>query len=129
MLEHSEKEAFRGEAPASGENRPDQSAAEQQIENLVREIGRLVDNAEPRKREDLREFAQTLLREETSIAERQKAEETEQMRRPLNPLSAGLLFLLLGLGLLFIVSPVGLILILVGLLFVAWGGVMSWLKK
>jgi len=47
---------------------------------------------------------------------------------PLNPLGAGVLFLIVGAGLSFIFGPVGLLLMLGGIIFIVWGALISWVK-
>ena len=103
-------------------------AREQEIERLAQEIGRLIQSAEPEKREDLKELAFTLIREE--VFERSETERpVDQRTRPFNPLGTGVLFFILGGGLSFVFGPVGLLLMLIGVVFVVWGAVISWFKK
>lgn len=104
-------------------------AREQEIERLAQEIGHLIHGAEPQRREDLKEMAFTLIREEMI-----QAAEGEQRREgappgPLNPLGAGVLILILGAGLSFIFGPVGLLLMFGGLIFIVWGALISWVKR
>jgi hypothetical protein len=104
-------------------------AREQEIERLAQEIGRLIQGANPERREDLKELAFALIREELI----HKAEGEERAGGsapgPFNPLGTGVLIFVLGAGLSFIVGPVGLVLMLGGVIFVVWGGLISWLKK
>ena len=111
------------DSPNSGHQTPDQ-----EIEKLAQEIGRLIQRAEPERREDLKELAYTLIREE--IFQRGEGERTENgpIPGPFNPLGIGVLIFVLGGGLSFIFGPVGLLLMAGGLLFILWGGVMSWFK-
>ncbi len=111
------------DSPNSGHQAPDQ-----EIERLAQEIGRLIQSAEPERREDLKELAYTLIREE--IFERGEGVQTGERSSPapFNPLGSGVLILILGAGLSFIFGPVGLALMLGGLLFIVWGAVISWVK-
>ncbi len=102
---------------------------EQEIERLAQQIGRLIQSAEPERREDLKELAYTLIREE--VFQRADGEKPEQRSAPtpLNPLGSGVLIFILGGGLSFIFGPVGIVLMLGGLLFIVWGAVISMFKK
>lgn len=113
---------------ASNSSNSGHQAPEQEIERLAQEIGRLIQSAEARKREDLKELAYTLIREE--MFEGGGGEEAKEGSPPgpFNPLGAGVLILILGAGLSFIFGPVGLVLMLGGLLFIVWGAVISWVK-
>jgi hypothetical protein len=110
------------DTPISGQLGP-----EQEIERLAQEIGRLIQSAEPERREDLKELAYTLIREE--MIQRGEGEKTGEGSPPgpFNPLGTGVLFLILGAGLSFIFGPVGLLLMLGGLIFIVWGALISWL--
>ena len=105
-----------------------QQAPEQEIERLAQEIGRLIQNAEPQRREDLKELAYTLIREEIFERDGKVRTGDRSSPAPFNPLGSGVLIMILGLGLSFIFGPVGLLLILSGLIFVIWGAVISWVK-
>jgi hypothetical protein len=111
------------DSPNSGHQTPDQ-----EIEKLAQEIGRLIQRAEPEKREDLKELAYTLIREEIFQRGDEERAEDASIPRPFNPLGLGVLIFVLGAGLSFIFGPVGLLLMAGGLLFILWGGVMSWFK-
>ena len=105
---------------------------EQQVERLVGDIGRAIRNAEPGRRAGLKELAETLLHEEiVSISEEPQADAAEvtAVRRRANPLAAGILLGLFGLGLAIIVPFIGLTLGAIGLILVLWGGVISWSRK
>jgi hypothetical protein len=104
--------------------------AEERIERLVTEISREIQSAEPSRRAELKELAETLLHEEiVTIAEEPVEARPEGPRKRANPLAAGLLLALLGLGLAIIVPFVGLTLAAIGFCLVLWGGVISWLRK
>ena len=102
---------------------------EQEIEKLAQELGRLIQSAEPQKREDLKELAHSLIREEMfQRGEGEKAGETSPPG-PFNPLGSGVLIFVLGAGLSFIFGPVGLFLMLGGIFFILWGAAISWIKR
>lgn len=102
--------------------------AEQEIEELAQRIGRLLRAMDPQKREDLVELAHSLIREE--MIQGRGGEEVAEGSPPgpLNPLGAGVLFLIVGVGLSFIFGPVGLLLMLGGVIFIVWGAIISWVK-
>ena len=105
-------------------------STENQVETLVGNIGRVIRAAEPRERPGLKELAETLLHEEISgIDEPAESIKADGSRRPFNPLAAGILLMILGIGIALVVAPVGLSVVLVGLFFGAWGAILSWMKK
>jgi hypothetical protein len=103
---------------------------EEQVERLVADISRVIRAAEPEKRAGLKELAETLLHEEVStITEEPLHVEDAPSRSSANPLAAGILLGILGLGLLLIIPLVGATLAVIGLILVIWGGIISWVKK
>lgn len=114
---------------ASDSPNSEQQAAELEIERLAQEIGRLIQSAEPQRREDLKELAYTLIREQIFQVSEGERRGERSPPAPFNPLGSGVLILFLGAGLSFIFGPVGLLLMLGGLIFILWGAVISWLKK
>jgi len=103
---------------------------EQQVEKLVADIGGIVRAAEPERRGGLKELAETLLHEEfATIAEEKQSVEAEPRRSRSNPLAAGILLFLLGLGFAVIIPLVGLTLACVGLVLALSGAAMSWFRK
>jgi len=116
-----------------GQTTPNSDAsvkAEEQVENLVADIGRVIRAAEPEKRAGLKELAETLLHEEVStFTEAPRQVEDAPGRSSANPLAAGILLGILGLGLLLIIPLVGATLAVIGLILVIWGGIISWSKK
>ena len=103
-------------------------AREQEIERLAQELGRLIQGADPERREDLKELAFALIHEE--LIHKAEGEESGggSTPAPFNPLGTGVLIFILGVGLSFVFGPVGLLLMLGGLVFVVWGALISWLK-
>jgi len=102
-------------------------AREQEIERLAQEIGRLIQGADPERREDLKELAFALIREEL-IHEAEDESKRGSTSVPFNPLGTGILIFCLGAGLSFIFGPVGLVLMLGGLVFVVWGALITWFR-
>jgi len=103
-------------------------APDQEIERLAQEIGRLIQSAEAERREDLKELAYTLIREEIFERDGKAEAGARTTPGPFNPLASGILILILGAGLSFIFGPVGLALMLGGLIFIIWGAVITWVK-
>jgi len=111
------------DSPNSGHQTP-----EEEIERLAQEIGRLIRGAQAQKREDLKELAYTLIREEMIQSGEGEEGREGSSPGPFNPLGAGVLIFILGAGLSFIFGPVGLVLMLAGLMFVVWGALISWVR-
>ena len=103
-------------------------AREQEIERLAQELGRLIQGADPGRREDLKELAFALIREEFVYKGDEDAKERDSAPAPFNPLGTGVLIFCLGAGLSFVFGPVGLVLMLGGFIFIIWGALISWIK-
>jgi hypothetical protein len=104
-------------------------AREQEIERLAQEIGRLIQGADPERREDLKELAFALIREELIHEAEDEKSKRGSTPAPFNPLGTGVLIFVLGAGLSFVVGPVGLVLMLGGVIFIVWGALISWLRR
>jgi hypothetical protein len=103
-------------------------AREQEIERLAQELGRLIQGADPGQREDLKELAFALIREEFVYKGDEDAKKKDSAPAPFNPLGTGILIFCLGAGLSFVFGPVGLVLMFGGVLFIIWGALISWIK-
>lgn len=103
-------------------------AREQEIEQLAQKLGRLIQGAQPEQRDDLKELAFALIREEFIHKAEDESRAAGSAPAPFNPLGTGILIFVLGAGLSFIFGPVGLVLMLGGVLFVIWGALISWIK-
>ncbi len=110
--------------PNSGQQTP-----EDEVEKLAQDIGRLIRAVEPQMREDLKELAYTLIREEMNQGPVEVGVTEGSPVGPFNPFGVGVLILVLGAGLSFIFGPVGLVLMLGGLIFIMWGVLISWFKR
>ena len=102
---------------------------EKEVERLAQELGRLIQGAGPEQREDLKELALALMREEFIHKAEPQASGAGASPAPFNPLGTGVLIFFLGGGLSFLFGPVGLLLMLGGVTFVVWGALISWFKK
>jgi hypothetical protein len=104
-------------------------AREQEIERLAQELGRLIQGADPERREDLKELAFALIREEfIHKAGDDSGATAGSIPAPFNPMGTGVLIFVLGAGLSFVFGPVGLVLMAGGIIFVVWGALISWIK-
>jgi hypothetical protein len=103
-------------------------AREQEIERLAQELGRLIQGADPERREDLKELALAIMREEFIHKDEGEAAAAGSAPAPFNPLGTGVLIFVLGAGLSFVFGPVGLVLMLGGVIFIVWGALISWFK-
>lgn len=110
------------DSPNSGHSTP-----EKEVERLAEQIGRLIKSAQPDRREDLKELAFALIREEM-IQGDQAERKPGSTPSPFNPLGTGVLMFVLGAGLSFIFGPVGLLLMAGGVVFVVWGAIISWIR-
>ncbi len=105
-----------------------QQAREPEIERLAQELGRLIQGADPERRDDLKELAFALIREELIHDAEGEVQKAGAAPGPFNPLGTGVLIFFLGAGLSFVFGPVGLVLMLGGIIFVIWGALISWFK-
>ncbi|HEX2932487.1 MAG TPA: hypothetical protein VHV54_22355 [Candidatus Binatia bacterium] len=103
-------------------------AREQEIEKLAQELGRLIQGADPERREDLKELAFALIREEFIYKGDEQVAKAGSAPAPFNPLGTGILVFVLGAGLSIVFGPVGLVLMVGGVIFVVWGALISWFK-
>jgi len=100
-----------------------------EVEDLTRRLAEVVSRAGPGHRQDLREYAIGLLKEETEFAEAPPAESPGQRAAPFNPLALGLLLGLISLPLLLVFPPFGLVMILLAGVMVAWGFVETMVRR
>lgn len=114
---------------ASDSPKLDHESAEAEVERLAERIGRLIRSLEPDKREEVKELAFSLVREELIRGDEPQQDGSGSAPAPMNPLGAGVLFFVLGAGLSFVFGPVGLALMVGGVFFIVWGAVLSWIKK
>jgi hypothetical protein len=104
--------------------------ADEQVESLVAAIAGVIRAAKPEQRAELKDLAESLLHDEISTIG-EASTPTAIPARPfdLNPLAAGILIVLLGIGFFLIFPLVGVTLAAIGGALVLWGGVISWRNK
>lgn len=116
----------RQEVSASHGSEP---SADLRIEKLTADIGMAIRSAAPGERSELKELAETLLREEfSSIAEENRTAAAPAGGRS-NPLFAGILLTAFGLISFLLVPLVGAALGAIGIALVIWGAVLSGMRK
>lgn len=106
-----------------------QENLEAEVERLVREMGEVVQGADPDRQDQLKELASALLDQELIPVGTSERTTQLALRRPMNPLAAGLGLCVLGLAFFFFIPPVAIILGIIGTAGVVWGAVTSLTKK
>ena len=95
---------------------------EASVEQLAREFGEVVENAPETEREELREYAVELLREESETARQKEMERAAEGRKsPLGVFGFALLLIMSGGALLFVIPPVGIVLLFLAIPLAGWG--------
>ena len=105
--------------PDAAEER--QRELDEEVEDLTRRLAEVVSRAGPEHRQDLREYAIGLLKEETEFAEAPPLETPGARRAPFNSLALGLLLGAVSLPLLLLFAPFGLVMLLLAGVMVVWG--------
>lgn len=104
--------------------------ADHQVERLVAEIAGVIRSVEPERRSELKQLAETLLREEiSSIAEQSPGMQATIASQRLNPLLPGIFLTLVGFGFFLLFPLVGIALAGIGVVLMVWGAVLSGLRK
>ena len=107
----------------------DKQATDRNLERLAREIGEVIEKAQPEEREELRQLAVDLIQEETVRTPVTPEENSSSARRPLNPIALGGFVLILGAGISILLPPVGLVLVGGGLATVVLGAMYRLVTK
>lgn len=104
-------------------NEKEREVLEQRVEALAGEIAELINTSQGEERNDLRDLALSIVREEVrSGAESAEQHEIdEKPQGPFNPIAMGIPIFLLGALLFFLFPPMALALFALAGLMVAWG--------
>lgn len=95
------------------------------IEDLTKELSRLINEAGTDGREELRDYAVSLLQGETETTQTEEPvrEDADQPAAPFSPVALSIPFLLIGIILLPLFAPMGLLMLLLAIIM----GVGGWL--
>lgn len=104
---------------------PHGQEVEEQIENLTKELSGLINQAGTQGRDELRDYAVSLLQgeTETTLPEEPTGGSKTENAGPFNPIALSIPFLIIGIILLPLFAPVGLFMLIVA----AVMGVGGWL--
>ena len=100
-----------------------------QIENLTRQLAEVVNGAGAEDRQDLREYALGLLKEETEATDAPPAHAATTNASPTNPIGMALLLGVVALPLVLLFAPVGLTLLAVALVMGLWGVISAVVRR
>ena len=114
------------ELPATGERELDVK-----VEDLVRRLVEVVNDASAEQRPALREYAMELLRDGTEVGEAgpTPAADVKKNAAATNPIGIALLLGMLSLPALLLFTPVGLVLLAVALVMGVWGVLATLLRR
>jgi len=103
---------------------------EEKIEDLTKELSGLINAAGTKEREELRDYAVSLLQGGTETGTGgEPPPARENPSSPFNPLALSIPFFLIGAFLLLLFPPVGIFLLLFALVLALWGGLSVLLLK
>ena len=114
------------ELPATGERELDVK-----VEDLVRRLVEVVNDASPEQRPAVREYAMELLRDGTEVGEAGPvpAADVKKNAAATNPIGIALLLGMLALPALLLFTPVGLVLLAVAFVMGVWGVLATLLRR
>ena len=104
-------------------------ALDAQIETLAQEMAQLVNSADVEDRQDLREYAIGLLKEETELSDAPSATRPARHGNQTNPLGLALLLAIVALPLLLLFPPFGVTMLGVAGVMGLWGLVATLLRR
>ncbi len=100
-----------------------------QVEELTRRVAEIINAAGPDQRQDLREYALGLLRDETEVQDARPAHPEARDAARTNPIGMALLLGLVALPLVLLFAPVGLTLLAVAFVMGLWGVLQTLLRR
>lgn len=118
--------------PKRYDHEEQRQAIEERIEDLTKELSELINASGAKGREELREYAISLLQGETETSSVSVEEAVPPAYSPssFNPFALAIPFLLVGVFLLLLFPPIGLLLILGAVVMVVWGGILAlWARR
>ena len=113
-------------APESDKHDPGQDR-EAEIERLTQELSGLINEAGTQGREELREYALSLIQAETETTHVEEPPQQEEPKQELvfNPLALSIPLVLLGILLLLLFPPVGVVILLFAVVMAVGGGLYT----
>ena len=108
---------------------PEQRELDARVEDLTRKVADIINTAGADQRQDLREYALDLLREQTEILDAPAASSTGTSRPRTNPIGMALLLGVVALPLVLLFAPVGLTLLAVAGVMGLWGVVQTLIRR
>lgn len=115
--------------PTPHDHKEQRQALEERIEDLAKELSELINASGAKGREELRDYAISLLQGGTETSSREAGVPPTQSSSPFNPFALAIPLLLVGLFLLLLFPPIGLLLILGAVVMMIWGGVLALFVK
>ena len=100
-----------------------------QVEDLTRKVAEIINAAGADQRQDLREYALGLLRDETEVQDARPAYPEARDAARTNPIGMALLLGLVALPLMLLFAPVGLTLLAVAFVMGLWGVLQTLLRR
>lgn len=108
--------------PKESEKEEHSQELEEKIEDLTKELSDLINAAGAKGRDELRDYAVSLLQEETETSVIEEPPPVDATSSAFNPLALSIPFFLIGCVLLLLFPSVGFFLLLSALVMALWGG-------
>lgn len=102
---------------------------ETEVEELTERLATLVNNAGEGLRQELRDYAVGLLKEETEVAEAPPAREPSTDTANTNPIGIAVLLFVVALPLLLLFAPVGMVVMAIAIVMGIWGVLQTLLRR
>jgi hypothetical protein len=111
--------------PTDPEKEEHSQELEEKIEDLAKELSGLINAAGTTGRDELRDYAISLLQGETETTVVEEPPPADKTASPFNALALAIPFFLIGAFLLLLFPPVGVFLVVVALMMALWGGLSA----